>query len=411
MSLFKRSGNPFPLPPVAQFPGVSMMSTGSPTTNDQAMRVGAVWSCVRLLAESVSMMPLQGFNLDAGGNRIPLARTPQLLLSPDPTPGMTLAGWVYQIMVSLLLSGNCYGQIVQTDGFGYPTSIKILNPELVQMKQDQKTGRWTYTVRGLGEGLGSDTIWHIPAFLMPGSPVGLSPIKYAAVTTGTLSAVENFARGFFEDGAHPTSVLLSDQSINQDQARTIKDRVMAAVNGREPAVLGAGVKWEQIQVTPEESQFLETQKFGIAQIARLYGVPPEMVGGHAENGMTYANVTQRGMDFLTYSVQGWLTRIEAALYPLLPGVKHICFDTSVLIRLDPISKWESNRLRLDSGTSNINEIRAEEGLGPVAWGKVPWLPGIKTTAAGQAIQWGEAAGSRATAMEKDPALAAGPTEG
>jgi HK97 family phage portal protein len=403
MSLFssKRAGA-FPDPIVPPFPGMPLMS-GAANTNESAMRIGAVWACVRLLAESVSMMPLQAFNMSPTGQRVPLSAPPQLLIRPDPM--LTLADWVYQVMASLLLNGNCYGRVFSRDGFAYPTGIRILNPETVQMKPDPQTGVWEYWVNGKREANQAD-IWHIPAFLMPGSPLGLSPIKYAAVTTATLSAVEAFAHGFFRDGAHPSSILSTEQSVTQEQARIVKDRVLAAVNGREPAVVGNGVKWNQIQVSPEESQFLETQKFGIAQIARIYGVPPEMVGGHAENGMTYANVTQRSMDFLTYSVQGWLNRIESAMEPLLPGAKHVRFDTSVLVRLDAVSKWEANRLRLDSAAASINEVKAEEGEQPVPWGDRPYLPGIKTAAAGQAIQWGEEPGSRAKAAQKDPAVAA-----
>jgi HK97 family phage portal protein len=177
--------------------------------------------------------------------------------------------------------------------------------------------------------------------------------------------VQEFAYGFFRDGAHPSSILTSDEEFTQDQARSIKERFVAAVQGREPSILTGGMKYQPIQVAPNESQFLETQKYNVAQIARIFGVPPEMIAAEAGNSMTYANVEQRSLDFLTYSVQPWLTRIETSLAKLLPGRKHVRFDTSVLLRTDLETRLKATAIGIASHQLLPDEARAMSDLPPM----------------------------------------------
>lgn len=387
MSLFQKrasGASPFPMPPISPFPGISIFGG---TTIDQSMRIAGVWACVRLLAETVSMMPLHAFTMRQGV-RVPILDPPLL---QRPAARDSMQDWLYQLMVSMLLRGNGYGQIVARDGLGYPTQIEILNPENVSLQADG-TGGWTYRVNGLP--VDPDTIFHVAAFRMPGTPVGLSPVAYAARNLATLTAAESFGQSFFTDGAHPSSILTTDQPVSEDNAAKIKARLLAAINGREPAVLGAGVKWQPVQVTPEESQFLATQEFGLAQIARIFGVPAELIGvGTPGGSITYANVTQRAMDYLTYSVQPWLTRIESAMFPLMPNQRHVRFDTSELVRLDPEAKWRVNAEKLNTAAASINDVRADDDMPPVEWGDQPYLPAIKTTSAGIALQVGDQPGS------------------
>jgi HK97 family phage portal protein len=369
----RRAGSPFPEPTVSPYPG-SPSSSGAPVTADSAMRVSTVWACVRLLADSVSMMPLHAYTVRQGV-RTPID-DPPLLVSP--AAGVSTPDWVYMVMVSLLLRGNAYGLIVSRDAMGYATQIELLPPDTVSVRLDA-FGQVTYSVRGVAKPFAD--VWHVSAYRTPGSLVGLSPISYAASAIGTQTAVDAFAKGYFEDAPHPVAVVSTDGPVNQDQARQVKDRITASWQGREIAVLGSGAKYTPIAVSPEESQFLETKRYGVPDIARFFGVAPEMIGGSSGNAMTYANVTQRAMDFLTYSVQPWLTRIEAALYPLLPGKKHVRFDTSVLVRLDASTRWNVNKIRLMTGAETINGIRAEEDQPAVSWGDEPFLPGMAPAAA------------------------------
>jgi HK97 family phage portal protein len=359
--LFKREtrsvGGPFPEPVLSPFPGTNIYGGMQSPTISTSLQVSAVWACVRLIADSVSMMPVHAFTLD-GPTRKPIP-DPPLLVRPSADAGM--CDWLYMMIVSLMLRGNAYGRIVSRDSMQYPTQIEWLNPDDVTVRVD-RLGNVEYTVNGVK--VARSELHHVRAYRMPGSVTGLSPIQYAASAIQTDRSVQEFAYGFFRDGAHPSSVLLSDEEFTQDQARTIKERFIASIKGREPSVLTGGMKYEQIQVSPNESQFLETQKYNVAQIARIFGVPPEMIAAEAGNSMTYANVEQRSLDFLTYSVQPWLTRIEASLASLLPGRKHVRFDTSVLLRTDLETRLKATAIGIASHQLLPDEARAMGDLPP-----------------------------------------------
>ncbi len=376
MSLFTSKRADFPLPPVPAYPGQSLFGGSGPQTVDSAMRISAVWACVRMLSDAVSMMPLEAFGVDKDGARRPIKPGPLLT---KPSSDATLPEWVQMLLTSLLLRGNAYGVHVERDGNGFPTQTELLHPDQVQVHVDRDTGRLTYTAGG--QPLATEDVLHVRGLRLPGVPLGLSPIDYAAKTLATEQAAAAFGRGFFLDGAHPSAVLTTDQQVGQDKAQEVKDRFKAAIKGRDVAVLGAGVKYTAIQVNPEESQFLETQKFSISQIARIFGVPPEMIGGDSGGSMTYSNVTQRSLDFLTYAVQPWLTRIENAIFPLIPGARHVRFNTSALVRMTPIDRWNVAKNRLLLGAATINEVRAEEGQAAVEWGDEPYLPAFSSSSA------------------------------
>ena len=331
MSMFREhrsawSGEPI-IPP---FPGVSLFGGGSSNVSmDQAMRNSAVWACIRLLADTVSMMPLHAFTMQSGV-RVPISDPP---IVARPSSGATTPDFIYMVMVSLLLRGNAYGRILHRDSMGYPVEIEVLDPDVLRAHADHVTGKMVYQTPADGT-IPNDQIWHVRAYRMPGRPFGLSPIQYASTQINTDAAISQFALGYFQDAPHPSSVLTSDQSINQEQARTIKERLIASVSGREPLVLGAGLKFAGLSVSPEESQFLASQKTGVATIARWFGIQPERIGGESGSSMTYTNVESKGLDFLTIGVQPWLTRLEAAYAQLMPGQKHARFDPSILLRTD-----------------------------------------------------------------------------
>lgn len=334
---------------VPPFPGFSPQG-GTPSI-DRAMQVSAVWACVRLLADTISMMPVGEFTM-RNGVRVPLPPSPILV---TPSADATVNEWIYMQLVSLLLRGNAIGRIVRRDPLGYPVQIEWLHPDHVNISTDS-AGNLVYTADG--KQIASEDIYHTRAFRMPGSRLGLSPIQYAARAINTEAAVAQFAYDYFRDGAHPSAVLSSDASFTQAQAKTIKERFLAAVNGREPAVLSGGLTYSAIQVNPEESQFLETQRYGVAQIARIFGVPPEMIAGEASNSMTYANVEQRGIDFLTYSVQPWLSKLESSLATLLPGKRHVRFDTTALTRTDFLTLMQGTAIGIASKQTTPDEARA-----------------------------------------------------
>lgn len=350
-----------PEPVVSPFPGVSFGGTSQTMTS--AMRQSAVWACVRLLADTVSMMPLDLYDrVDGVRVQVTPNRREQKLLT-QPGGDATMPDFLYQAMASALLRGMVWGsQSYANDGT--LQQVDLLSPDSLNVSTDPKTGE--LVVRdAAGKPVPITRMWRMAAYRMPGTKLGLSPIAYHATTIATDAEVQKFALGYFRDALHPTSTLTSDQSINQAEARTILERILGKKDSREPLILGAGLKFTPIAVSPNESQFLETQKYSVAAIARVFGVPPEMIAAEAGNSMTYSNVEQRAIDFLTYSIQPWLTRIETAMASWFAGTKHPRFDTSVLLRTDLETRMKAGAMAIAAKINTPDEVRA--------WGEDPPL--------------------------------------
>lgn len=348
-------------------PGALLTSTGgSPghtwalgagVDTDKALRLSAVWACVRLLADTVSTLPLDVY---AGATAID---TPPVLV--EPAAGVARHEWLYSVVASLLLRGNAYGVITARSG---PTllagQVELVHPDLVGVTTDPTTGALTYRVGG--RAFDRDDVWHVRAFTLPGVALGLSPISYAAETIGLGIAAERFAAQFFGSNATPSGVLVADGPLTPDNARLLLDRWRAAHAGQHDiAVLSGGVKFQPIAVAPEESQFLEAQRFTVSQIARMYGVAPEMIGSDAGNSMTYANVESRALDFLRYSVQPWIVRIETALARLLPPGQRVQFNVNGLLRATTKERYEAHEIALRAGWLTVDEVRDLEDLPPL----------------------------------------------
>lgn len=328
---------------------------------DQALRLGAVWRSVNLIADLVAGFPVDEYRR-VGRVREEL---PPGQIVTDPSPGTLPLDWRRGVLVSWLLRGNAAGIVAATDSLGYPTTIELAHPD--ELTISRQAGRYHYRLGGrerepwpLGD------LWHVPAFTVPGQRAGLSPIRYAAESIGLGLAVRKFGRDWFEDGAHPTSVLTTDQPVDDDLARLIKRRFMRAVgNRREPVVIGAGLSWSQIQVAPEDSQFLETTRANVADVARYFGMPPELIGGESGGSLTYANVEQRSLDLLTYTISAWVLRLEQSLSALRPRGRYVKLNTDALVRVSLLDRMRAHEIRVRNGLASPNEIRAIEDEPPI----------------------------------------------
>jgi HK97 family phage portal protein len=216
-------------------------------------------------------------------------------------------------------------------------------------------------------------MWHQRAYVVPGRLMGLSPITHHATTIGQGIAAARFGQQWFEDGAHPSGILSNEQALNKEQARTAKERFMAALRGtREPVVLGQGWKFQAIQVIPEESQFLETQKYTAAECARIYGPGvAEILGYETGGSMTYANVEQQGLNLLTYALDRWLTRTEHMFTALLPAGQFVKINRAALTRTDLLTRYKAHALSLQNRWAVPNEVRQIEDMPPTPWGGEP----------------------------------------
>jgi HK97 family phage portal protein len=279
---------------------------------------------------------------------------------------MSLNEWLYAIMVSLLLRGNAYGIVTGRSGSTLlPVQVELAHPEHVTVSTEND-GAVTYR-------LGPDVIdpadlWHVRAYTFPGAVLGLSPVEYARQTIGLGLAAEKFGAQWFGDGSIPSGVIYADRDPKAEGAAKLKaEWVAARRHNREPAVL-AGARFEPISVKPEESQFLGTLDANRNAIAGIFGVPPEMVAGTTAGPLAYTSPEMRSLDLLTYTVRGWLVRLENAISALLPSTQVARFNAAAMVRVDLKSRCEAHEIALRAGFLTVNEVRALEDRGPLPGG-------------------------------------------
>ena len=325
------------------------------------MRHSAVWACVRLIAGVGSTLPIDAYRM-VGGESVP---TPAAGVLVDPSVDVSPSVWRYQMWSSLLLAGNAYGLITEFAPNGFPRRIEMLSPNVVTWHDED--GGWVTKIDNQPVGRWPNgRLWHTAIFVPGGQPFGLSPITYASRSIASGLEAEKFGGEFFTGGGHPSSIIYSEQNLTPDQAQGAKDAFVRATRGREPAVFGAGLKHEQIQISPTDSQFLDSQRYTVEQIARIYGVFPEMIGAATSgSSVTYANREQRAADWLTYGLIPYLVPVEESLSSLIPRPQKVKANVSAVLRSDLKTRYESYAIALTNEFLTVDEVRELEDRPPM----------------------------------------------
>jgi HK97 family phage portal protein len=335
-------------------------AAGEPVTVESALRLSTVWGCVRLLADSVSTLPLHVYR---GDDRDPIP-TPPLLVRPS-ADFPELADWLWACMASLLLRGNAWGVITNRAGAGLlPSQCDLVHPDRVAVTVN---GDGTQTIRINGQPYARADLFHVKAFPWPGSMLGLSPIAYAREAIGLGLGAEKYGARLFGDSAIPSGVITSDDRIGQEMAEVFKARWKAAHKGkRDIAVLGSGAKFQPVTIAPDEAQFIQTQKFSVATICRFYGVPPEMMAGETAGHEAYTSPEMRGTDFLTFTLRPWLYRLERAISTqLLASTQTAKFNAGAMVRATLLDRYQAHKLGIEAGWLLRSEVRELEDRPPV----------------------------------------------
>lgn len=365
MSLFKRGAE--------QRSIQHMWGTGSDTFGggvDRALRLTPVYAATRLLADDVASLPIHQFR-DLGSDQS--ERIDPSPLIADPTMFGTSHDWVFRAMTSLLLRGNAYGMVIERDVNGDPSRIEWLNPDEVSVDDDRAVSVPLF--RWLGKPIPLPDLVHVPGYVLPGRVTGLSPIKAFALQVDTGLMAQQFGRDFFKNGAHPTALLKNVKPTDEDGAKRVRSSFRKATDARGTAVLTGGWEYEAIQVAPEESQFVQTLKLNATQIAAIYSVPPERVGGETGSSMTYANVESSQIQYVTSSLRPWVARLERVFTRLVPEREFVQFNTDALIRADVGARHRAHLLGMQSGWLSANEVRRIERRPPIEGGdRYVWPP-------------------------------------
>lgn len=344
---------------------------------DSAMRLDAVFACVNLITDIVAPLPWHAYR-QGGDGLLDRVTPPKLLVNPSNEIALSAADWRGQIMRSWLLRGNAFLRVTGVGPRGEANELQVVHPDYVSVVRLGPLGPFEYRLLGERKELwpAGDLI-HLPgSYTVPGTPVSLSPIDYARQTIGIGIAAESYAAKFYGDSAIPSGILHTDQSLTGEQATAMKARFNEAIKGRrEVAVLGSGMSFTPISVSSSEAQWLETSKVTATRIARIFGVPPEMIGADGGSSMTYTNVESRFLNLLTLAGRPWIARLEHALSSLLPGRLVVRADVDELLRTDTKTRVEIQTQRIRSGLRSVNEERRLDNLPPIDGGdEYLWLP-------------------------------------
>jgi HK97 family phage portal protein len=335
---------------------------------ESALQKVAVSAAIDLIAGIASQLPLQTFRAQPDGTGRVIG-SPKLVQDPG-GDDQGCGDWIYQYIGSKLMRGNAYGAVGSYDlSTACPTQIVLYHPDDVHGWRD-RDGIIHWRVNG--KEVPASQVWHRRAYPIAGQLLGMSQISRHATVIGQGIAAARFGMQFFTDGGHPTVVMQnSEEEIDQAKAKQVKARLMSTAWGsREPLVTGRGWDFKTLSVSPNESQFLETQKYTAAECARMFGpCVAEILGYESGGSMTYANQEQRALDFLKFTLNRWLRDVEAVFTRYLPKPQYVRFDRRVLLETDLMTRYNAHRVARDIGLSNIDEIRAMEDLPPLPDGQ------------------------------------------
>lgn len=344
----------------------------APTRAVDSLQSVAVRSAVDLISSLISELPMDVYR-GSGGSRTEVPRPGYL---DDPAgDGAGLEDWVYQLLVSWLLRGNVYGDVLEHHSTrGFPTQVSWYYPDDVRGSQNPTSGVVTWWVKGR-EVTNPSRFMHKRVNPVPGMVLGLSPIEFHATTIGLSLTSTGFGARWFADGATPGGILTnSEVALDATQAEDAKARFKRLLQGsRDPVVLGKGWDYKGVQVAPEESQFLETQGFTEAQCARIFGPGiAEVLGYETGHSMTYANVVDRRVDVLVFTLNRWARRVERVLTAMLPKPQYAKFNRDALLEATTQARYLAYQIALQNGFRTINEVRDDEDESPVEWGDIPY---------------------------------------
>lgn len=344
--------------------------SGKPVNARTAIQVSTVYACVRVIAETVASLPFAVYEQDKAGSQKATDHPLYRILHDEPNPEMTSFVWREAMLTHLLLWGNSYSQILRA-GRGSIIGIYPLLPDRMEVDRDDK-GNLTYTYSTTNSQtvkLRPEDVLHIPGLGFDGI-MGYSPIAVERNAVGLAIAAEEFGSKFFGNGATPSGILTHPNTVKNPKA--LRESWMEAYGGssnaNRVAILEEGMTFTRISMPNNEAQFLETRKFQVEEICRIYRVPPHMIGDleHA----TFSNIEHQSIDFAVHCIRPWLVRIEQSINRSLfsdqeKGRFYSQFNLDGLMRGSYKERMEGYAIGRQNGWLNANDIRDLENMNPI----------------------------------------------
>lgn len=356
------------------------ITTSGKTVNEKnSLEISAVYASVRVLAETVASLPVGLYTRGAEGERIKAVDHPLYkVIHDEPNPEMTSFNFREALQTHLLLWGNAYAQKVK-NAKGEVVALYPLMPDRMKVDRDEKGQLYYEFQRSDGDASTSakerrestirfkpEQILHIPGLSFDGL-VGYSPVAMAKNTIGMSQACEEYGAKFFKNGANPSGILKHPGTLEDpEKVRESWNRAFAgSANAGKVAVLEEGMEYSPVTLGPEQAQFLQTRQYQIDEIARIFRVPPHMIGdlSHA----TFSNIEQQSMEFVKYSLDPWLCRWEQALNRCLLSDEdkqkyYFKFNVDSLLRGDYASRMQGYATARQNGWMSTNDIRKLEDM-------------------------------------------------
>lgn len=347
--------------------------SGSIVTEDTAMRLGTLYSAVRLLTDTISTLPVDVYRR-VDGQRVPLRPKPVWLDSPD--IHVTRQDHLMQVMVSLLLDGSSFTRIYRNDG-GEVVALVALAPRDVVVERIPGTGDIQYRWRR-DTILREDEVLQISELLPPGALRGLSRVEMCKELIGHAMALDEFSSRFFGQGTNFSGIIESPAQLNKEQAQDLRQGVEGSHKGLRRShlvgVLSGGAKFVKTSVDPDQAQMLQSREFAVEEIARIFRIPPSMLGVTKPGAASYASVEQQGIQFAQYTLRPYVEKIEAAYSTLLPQGAFIKFNMDGIMRGDLATRFTAYSTGIQGGFLSINDIHRLEDMKPVDGGDAYRVP-------------------------------------
>ena len=336
---------------------------------DEALGLPALYACVRLLADSLASLPVKLYTRTPGGDRRAVRYNgPSIFDQPSVTG--TLYDWLFVLMTSLLLQGNAWGFITGRDGYGFPTGIEWIPPEDVNCVDDEmqpwnpmRTRIYVY-----GRLMQRDELFHVKAFSVAGRTEAISPLRAFAMTVLSGIEAQRYGTDWYRAGGFPPGTFKNSEiEVDADQAEAIRGMLTATIQRHQPLVYGKDWDFTPISVPPNEAQFVDAIGMNAGQMAAVYGLPPDRVGGKTGDSLHYSTQEQGTLQVIE-AMRPWMVRLEHAFFSLIPANRYVRFDSDAMLKTDLKTRTDIYATQRNMGLRTLDELRDMEDMEPLAGG-------------------------------------------
>ena len=352
-------------------------TTEAGTNIDQitSMRINAFYACVLLISDTISTLPVDSFRR-VDGDRVLDRPQPAWIQRPD--VDLLRTEHFQQVLISMLLDGNAFIRVFR-DNSGQIANLVVLDPMRVKVTRSSTTRELMYLIDENAQfPVMANDMLHLTEMRKAGELRGISRVSELKDNLGLSSALQSFASRFFGQGATTSGVIETPMGLNREQAKELVDGFDTKHRGFKKAhktgILTGGAKFVRTGVNPDEAQMLDSQKFAVEQIARIFRIPPHMIGVTTPGAMSYASVEQNNINFVTHTLRPYVAKIEDAYSTLLPADAFIRFNVDGLLRGDFATRMNGYSIGSQAGFLSVNDIRRFEDLRPVDGGDVYRVP-------------------------------------